>query len=403
MCAAENSAEKIWLVGGGLPEPWTYADLFAAIGRGCLEEIGPLQCVADALIRLTSALHRQQRVALGEATFAGEGQMKTEKPEAMGDDFALGGSIAMLMRGQAVEIGLLTSGTTGRPKTVTHTLRSLSRAVAVGARHRDDVWGLAFNPTHIAGVQVFLQALANGNSLVNLWGIEREEIVERCHRWGVTHLSATPTFYRLLLAGEFSLPAVRSISIGGDAAEESLLKKLRARFPGARLHNIYASTEAGTLLVSDGDTFALPVDGSVRIAGRRLWVHRSALGRFDGAGEWYDTGDAVEVVGKNPLRFRIVGRERNEINVGGEKVNPHEVEAVLGAHSAVAAARVFGRKNSVTGEILAAEIVTRGTPPDEAELRDYLAGRLPPHKIPRIIRCVERLDLTRTGKLRRDV
>jgi acyl-CoA synthetase (AMP-forming)/AMP-acid ligase II len=237
---------------------------------------------------------------------------------------------------------------------------------------------------------------------VNLWGVEAGEMVERCRRWGVTHLSATPTFYRLLLASEFSLPAVQSLSIGGEAAETGLLVRLRARFPGARIHNIYASTEAGTLLMSDGETFRLPEDGSVRIDDGRLWIQRGALGRFDSSAEWYDTGDAVEIVATDPVRFRIAGRERCEINVGGEKVNPQEVEAVLSAHAGVAAVRVFGRKNSVTGEILAADVMRSRVAVTEAELRAFAAGRLPPLKVPRIICFVEKLELTRTGKMKRD-
>ena len=84
-------------------------------------------------------------------------------------------------------------------------------------------------------------------------------------------------------------------------------------------------------------------------------------------------------------------------------MNPHEVEIVLSANPAVAAARVFGRANSVTGEILSAEVVARNPGLTESELRARLARHLPAHKIPRIIRFVEKLELTRTGKIRRHV
>jgi acyl-coenzyme A synthetase/AMP-(fatty) acid ligase len=163
---------------------------------------------------------------------------------------------------RGARIALYSSGTNGTPTCVVHTLESLARAVVVNERHRDDVWGLAFNPSHIAGVQVYLQALANANTIVNLWGIEPAEVVERCAAWGVTHLSATPTFYRLLLSLEPVLPAVRSVSVGGESADPRLIARLRTAFPNARLHNIYASTEAGTLLMSDGVEFTLSGDAS---------------------------------------------------------------------------------------------------------------------------------------------
>ena len=94
---------------------------------------------------------------------------------------------------------LFTSGTTGRPKQVTHSLEGLTRMLKVSASHEPNVWGLAYNPTHIAGVQVILQAFFNGNPLVNLFQASREEIVRALVEHKVTHLSATPSFYRLLL------------------------------------------------------------------------------------------------------------------------------------------------------------------------------------------------------------
>ena len=94
---------------------------------------------------------------------------------------------------------LFTSGTTGRPKKVSHTLSGLSRFARVGANHVDDVWGFAYNPTHMAGLQVFLQALFNGNTVVRLFGLGRGEIFSAIADYRITHISATPTFYRMLL------------------------------------------------------------------------------------------------------------------------------------------------------------------------------------------------------------
>jgi acyl-coenzyme A synthetase/AMP-(fatty) acid ligase len=308
-----------------------------------------------------------------------------------------------LSRNREVRIELKTSGSSGTPKSVSHRLETLTRGVVAAERHRDDVWGLAFNPAHVAGVQVYLQALANLNSMVNLWGIARSEILARCRQWRVTHLSATPTFFRLLLPLEEPLAAVRSISMGGEAADAGLLERLRHVFPSARIHNIYASTEAGTILAGDGLDLVVPDERArlVRIEEGRLWLHRSLLADSLHGGEWYDTGDLVEVTGSAPLRLRIAGRVENWINVGGEKVNPQEVESALLAHAEVAAARVFGKKNSVTGNILVADLVARGNPPTEAELRAHLAHHLPSQKIPRLIRFVPRIDLTFSGKVKR--
>lgn len=307
-----------------------------------------------------------------------------------------------------LRLGLFTSGSTGLPKRVEHSMESLSRAVRRGPRHQDDVWALAFNPTHVAGVQVYLQALANGNTVLDVSAARPEVILPALRRHEVTHISATPSFYRLLLSGEDALPSVRSVALGGEVSDGTLHGRLRRLFPNARLHNIYASNETGTLLETDSDLFAIPASLSdrLRIEQGSLRVHRSLLGHFAGGsepieGDWYDTGDTVQIVTQDPLRFRFAGRARDWINVGGNKVNPHEVEAVLAEHPSVLTSRVFGRPNVVLGQLICAEVVARGEAPTEAELRAFATQRLQPFKVPRLIRFVDRLAETRTRKLSR--
>lgn len=304
---------------------------------------------------------------------------------------------------------LYTSGSTGLPKAVAHSLAGLSRALRLGAGHERDVWGFAYNPTHIAGLQVMLQALFNGNPMVNLFGLPREEALGRMREHGVTHISATPSFYRLLFPADRPLTEVRSVTLGGERSDAALLSRLRGLFPQARLRNIYASTEAGTLLSADGEVFEIPerLRSMVRVSEGRLEVHQALLGDFPGRSAvtdgWYATGDVVEVVSEAPVKFRIVGRDRNWINVGGLKVNPSEVEAILEQHPAVREARVFGQPNSVLGQLVCAEIVLTGEEYGECELRAYLGSRLQAFKVPRVVRVVSELTRTRTGKLKRDV
>lgn len=305
-------------------------------------------------------------------------------------------------------VTLFTSGSTGLPKAVSHALPNLCRVLRVDPKHAGDVWGFAYNPTHIAGVQVFLQALFNQNPLVNLFRSPPAEVLDLIEAQGITHLSATPTFYRLLLPAGRPLTGVRSVTLGGERTDARLIGRLRPLFPQARFRNLYASTEAGTLLSSDGDTFSIPPGFTDRIQLRegRLHVHGSFLGEFRtpaGPGaEWYDTGDVVDVVSEAPLRFRIVSRDRDWVNVGGNKVNPAEVEEVLQGHPQVREARVFGRANPVLGKVLCAEVVAAFPPPTEAALRQFLAAQVQPFKVPRLIRLVERIEQTRTGKTRRD-
>ena len=310
---------------------------------------------------------------------------------------------AAVSASSAARINLFTSGSTGRPRLVRHSLASLVRGVRASAAHHDDTWAFAYNPTHIAGVQVFLQALANLNTLVDVTGLDRLMIYDVFRRHRVTHVSATPTFYRLLLPCLEPLPGVCRVVLGGEASAADLRAELGRIFPAASLRNIYASTEAGSLLACDGEVFAVPPHLADVIVVRegRLLLHRRLMAEFDGPwidGEWYDSGDRVELTGERPLRFRLVGREADCVNVGGHKVDPLEVERRLEAHPGVVAARVFGRNNSVSGQILCAEVVSRGISIAEVDLRAYLGAHLQAAKIPRLIRFVSEIKATRSGK-----
>ena len=281
---------------------------------------------------------------------------------------------AAVSASSCARINLFTSGSTGRPALVRHSLTTLARGVRASAAHRDDIWAFTYNPTHIAGVQVFLQALANLNTLVDVRRLDRLAIYEAfcCQR--ISHVSATPTFYRLMLPCAAPQPEVRRVVFGGEGSSGPLRAELSRVFPSATLLNIYASTEAGSLLVSDGEVFGVPAKFADAIVVRegQLLLHRRLMAEFNGPwieGEWYESGDRVELIAKQPLRFRLLGRAQNWVNVGGHKVDPAEVERRLEAHPAVAATRVFGRRNSVSGEILCAEVVLRDSVLTESDLR----------------------------------
>ena len=314
--------------------------------------------------------------------------------------------VQRLRLSEGAEIGFFTSGTTGLPKRVDHTFGSLARAVRYGGGHAADTWAFAYNPTHIAGCQVFLQAVLNGNALVNVFGLGREETIAALEQNAVTHISATPTFYRMLLPAGRPLPFVRRVTFGGERLDPLLEKRLRAVFPEARFMNLYGSTEAGTLLAAEEDVFTIRegMEKWIRIEAGQIMVHRDMLGTFASnpvADDWYATGDMVEVVSGEPLRFRILHRDSELINVGGYKVNPAEVEAALRALDGVHDARVYGEANSVMGNLVCCDLVPDGTAISEKEIRQQLSQTLQPFKIPRIFTFVESIEQTRTGKLKR--
>ncbi|MCC7338466.1 MAG: long-chain fatty acid--CoA ligase [Pirellulaceae bacterium] len=301
-------------------------------------------------------------------------------------------------------IGLFTSGTTGKPKLVLHSIDSLTRGVRVNDKHQADVWGLAYHPAHIAGLQVLFQALANRNPLVRLFDLPVDQVHQAIESEGITRLSATPTFYNLLCNSSQIHPQVQSVTSGGELSHPSLRERMAITFPNARIHNIYASTEFGTLLISSGDQFHVPqkYDGRVIVIEGELAVHRSLLAASLQASwpdEFYRTGDCVEVLGSRPLSIRFISRQGDWINVGGYKVNPHEVEQALLALDEVQEVLVYGRDNSVTGSLVCCDIVlVGGVALTVKDIHTRLSAHMPAYMIPRIVRCVDAIGATHTGK-----
>lgn len=295
---------------------------------------------------------------------------------------------------------LFTSGTTGLPKKVTHNLKNLSRLVRFSPKHAKDVWAFAYNPTHIAGVQVFFQAILNSNTLVEVFGLPRDLVLKRIERYQITNISATPTFYRMLLPINDEYPTVKRITSGGERFDSNLTKDLARAFPNAKLRNIYASTEAGSVLESINDRFKITDPENCRIEDHRLFIHNSLLGNDDNTDGWYDTGDLVEIVDEASGEFVFVNRASEMINVGGYKANPLEIEEALCSHPAITKAKVWGRPNPVVGNILMADLVIDGFV-SEREIREFLKDKLQGFKIPRIISFVTDIETTRSGKIRR--
>lgn len=338
----------------------------------------------------------------------------------------LTGDWLQAIRGSRSRIRLATSGTTGQPKQVCHSVETLTRGVRTGEHHVNDVWGLAYPVDHLAGLQVLFQALFNRNTIVGLFGLPTEMVHKAIETYGITHLSCTPTFLKLLATDARAHASVKRLTTGGEGCNSATLSAVEQLFPNARHRNIYALTEVGNLLVADGDRFTVPpeLQQRVTVIDGSLAIHRSLLAdpTIDLAGDqdfpestsanltgkshddWFLTGDLVDIVNEHPLMFKFSARRDDLINVGGYKVVPQQVEEYLLKLTQVQQAVVYGRKNSVTGQIVACDVVLEpGTHLDPTIAKQQLAKVLPRYAVPRIINIIDALRMTSTGKLcRRD-
>ncbi|UTI62607.1 acyl--CoA ligase [Paraconexibacter antarcticus] len=272
-------------------------------------------------------------------------------------------------------VTIRTTGTTGTPKAARHDWSVLARTVAAVEPRPHQRWLMAYGPHQFAGIQVLQHVIASHATLIAPFPRQPADGLAALLEHEVTCVSATPTYWRFLLAEARSrgvaLPPLEQVTLGGEAAPAELLASLRSAFPAARISHIYASTEFGSVAsVADGRP-GLPVSSlardenptaNLRIVDGELQV-RAAAGMLgyvgsaapdDAEPSWRPTGDLVTVVGD---RVVFTGRTSEVINVGGVKVHPLPIEERIGALPRVEMARVFGRSNRLTGAIVAAEVV----------------------------------------------
>jgi acyl-coenzyme A synthetase/AMP-(fatty) acid ligase len=312
---------------------------------------------------------------------------------------------------------LPTSGTTGPPKLVAHTLSTLTGAIADSPLQQ---WATFYDIRRYGGLQIFLRAISGRGSLTV--GAEGEDIASMLARFGdagITHISGTPTHWRkVLMSGEGRRIDPEYVRLSGEIADEAILSALHAFYPQARIEHAYASTEAGVIFAVDDGKPGFPAcwigdrgDVQMKIVDNTLYVRSSRCARrllgkdapslADEEG-FVDTGDIVETRGE---RCFFMGRRGGIISVGGIKIHPEEVEAALNSIELVRASRVFARKNPVTGALVYADVVLRnGYAADantELEILSACRARLGPHSAPAALRFVADLPMTSGGKIAR--
>jgi amino acid adenylation domain-containing protein len=340
-------------------------------------------------------------------------------------------------RGEDDAFILLTSGTASRPKMVplTHASVCLSayNAGAVLALGPQDRLLNMLPLFHAHGlISGLLTALAAGSSVICTAGFDPGSFFTCLKELEPTWYTAVPTIHRALLsASEHDVQMTRASSLrvirsASASLAPAILQGLEARF-GVPVIETYGMTEGASqiaanprhwrkpgsvgmpagpeIAIMDDEGRPLPAGerGEIMLRGptiSRGYYNDPEATRSAFRDGWFRTGD-LGYLGADGYLF-IVGRIKDVINRGGQKISPLEVEEALLSHPDVLEAGAFGIPHQKLGETVAAAIVLRSQSGVTAhQLRQFARQRLAAYKVPSLIRMVQALPKGASGKLKR--
>jgi len=326
------------------------------------------------------------------------------------------------------------SGTTGRSKGVVLSHQSLleriesaNRALKIGPGDRI-LWTLPM--AHHFAVSIILYLHFGATTVIETARMAAE-VLATAERSGATVVYGAPFHHAMLAAdpGPFRWPTLRLAASTAAPLRRETARAFLARF-GRPLSQGLGIIECGLPVLNldsaqdTPESIGRPVEGwetklrgpdggepppgdpgELLLRGPGMfdaylspWTPRAGATR-DG---WFATGDlcARDAAG----RLAILGRSKSVINVGGMKVFPEEVEAVLDACSGVVRSLVAARAHPVFGSVPVAEVIADpDAPPDPGVLRSACRNALAAHKVPVAIHFTDRLPTTASGKLRRGI
>ncbi|THC44765.1 non-ribosomal peptide synthetase [Streptomyces sp. A1499] len=338
---------------------------------------------------------------------------------------------------------MFTSGSTGRPKgvAVTHgNVASLAADHAWRNGNHSRVLMHAPSAFDASTYELWVPLLSGGEVVVAPAGeLDPDVLLRTIRERDVTSAFFTAALFNLLVEYDATaLAGMREVLAGGEALSPPVVARALAAWRGTVLTNGYGPTETTTFAVlhsmsevTDGtvpigtpmdDTRAYVLDerlrpapvgvpGELYLAGRGLargyfanpglTAQRFVACPYGAPGErMYRTGDLARRRADSTIEY--LGRTDDQVKIRGFRIEPGEIESALGAHEAVADAAVLVHDKPSGGKDLVGYVVPAdGATADPAELRSFVAERLPQYMVPVAVLVLDAFPMTANGKLDR--
>jgi O-succinylbenzoic acid--CoA ligase len=334
----------------------------------------------DAIFPLDQRLPAPARAMVMDA-------VKPTKVATVNDETNISGTF--VETGDAVVVA--TSGTTGRPKAVVHTLDAVVASAQATSQRlgvtSSDKWLACLPPSHVGGLSVILRSIVTNTPLIAVPSFSAEAY-DAAAREGATLVSLVSTALQRVDNTKF-----RTIVLGG------------ARPPKDRPANTvttYGMTETGSGVVYDGvplENVDIEIRESIIYlkAPMLMRVYRDGVSPLTHDG-WLRTGD---IGAFENGRLTVEGREGDLIITGGENVWPEDVEAAIRTSPMVTDVCVAGVPDDEWGQLVTAWIVANEQTPSLEDIRSHVKEALPAHCAPRHIEIVSEIPRTSLGKPKR--
>lgn len=314
---------------------------------------------------------------------------------------------------------LFSSGSTGKPKAMIHNFDNL-------VEHYKDKKEKSLNMIlflmfdHIGGLNTMLNILSMGATMIIPESRNADDVCKLLQDYKIMVLPSSPTFLNLILMSKanekYDLSSLRMITYGTEAMPESLLNRLKEAFPRVKFLQTFGTSETGianTSSKSSSSTFMKIDDPELeyKIVDNELWLKsktqvmgylNSSMDSFTEDG-WFKTGDLVETTEDGYIK--IIGRNKEVINVGGEKVLPNEVESIVLEIPEIEDCMVYSESNIITGQTVVCDVVLKNVlTQNEIKkiVRKFCKDKLDAYKIPTKVNIVDKTNFgDRFKKIRR--